>query len=110
MSGTRTQTTPSSCLSCPECSGRGHSAAFISAESGHRFEPELRCDFCAGSGKITAEQAGWLVRGRQMRNARVERHESLREVAIRLGLTPAAMSAMERGRADPGQLETAYGQ
>lgn len=85
---------------CPRCSGNGGYHALVHRKDGCT-EEYLTCDLCKGDGKISAEVAGWLKIGSDHRNARVSRDESLRECALRLGVSAALVSAMETGRKRP---------
>jgi hypothetical protein len=57
----------------------------------------LPCSTCAGTGEITAERAEAYRQGRELRNRRIAADRSLREEAKRLGVSPVALSRMERG-------------
>ena len=93
---------------CPDCGGKGSVAAFVARESGHHFDPAMRCLRCKGEGKISAQAAEWIARGRACMDRRRARDESLIEMARRLGMRPSEASAMEHGRADPAPLERAW--
>lgn len=93
-------------VQCPHCDGFGANAAFIRHANGEgSYDPALRCDLCSGTGTVSRQTINWLSVGRTHRDARVGRGESVMECARRLGLTPAALSAMEHGRADPARLK-----
>lgn len=86
---------------CPHCGGDGGNNAFINRGidiSTHSFE-WVRCFTCDGSGKINAERADFIARGKVLRDARVLRQESLLEASRMMGINPAELSAIELGRA-----------
>lgn len=93
---------------CPDCHGKGTIAAFVDREDDGYFAPALRCLRCKGEGTISAQEAEWITRGRVCIDRRRASEESLRDMAKRLGMTPAEASAMEHGRADPAPLERAW--
>lgn len=90
---------------CPSCDGRRTFAAFVDGPSGGRYEPAMPCSLCKGTGVVQPHVVAWMVTGRAHRGRRVNRGENLRECAVRLGITPSELSAMENGRADPERIE-----
>lgn len=90
---------------CPSCQGRAYSKAFILSSDGRSImDPAHPCPVCTGLGRIDHQTAAWRERGQAHARARRSRMESLLECAQRLGLSPAELSAMEQGRADPARL------
>ncbi len=85
---------------CPRCRGDGGYHAIVTRATGCT-EEYLQCHLCAGAGRISDEVVEWLKVGSEHRNQRVERLESLRECAKRLGISAALLSAMETGRQRP---------
>ncbi len=93
---------------CPSCKGKGTSVAFVdwhddSKEHGMDGElMELECHYCGGTGAI-ADVEAWRKReqrGRNMRNERKSKGESLRDAAKRMGISATKLSQIERGRLD----------
>lgn len=86
---------------CPRCSGNGQVFCAIDyadrpGEMGYR-----QCTTCEGAGSITEEYAGRIRKGKDARDARVARGETLRACAYRMGITPVLLSRMEQGVAPP---------
>jgi hypothetical protein len=86
---------------CPDCKGRGKIAAFIDTADGGWFDDSLTCSRCKGLGAVSPEQETWTHIGGTHRTWRVAQFESYAECAKRLGVSPAELSNMEHGRADP---------
>lgn len=86
-------------LTCQRCNGLGiiGPVHINRGERPHTWEM-MRCSSCGGSGYWSAQQAVAVREGEAMRKERLERDESLREAARRLGMSPAQLSAMEQGR------------
>lgn len=84
---------------CEFCKGKGRTGlVFISrGERGCETRESLPCAECNGTGRWSAVRHRAWRKGQQMRRARLDRGESLREAAKREGLTPAEMSKLERG-------------
>jgi hypothetical protein len=89
---------------CPRCKGSGTIGAFLDGSSGGWYDPALQCLLCKGLGAIDPQQQEWLRVGGTHRTWRVAQFESILECATRLGVTPAELSAMEHGRANPFPL------
>ena len=94
-------------ITCPDCRGMGHGAAFADGESGGRFVPDMRCIRCKGARTISREEGMWIVRGRVCATRRRQSGESLMQMAQRIGVPAAELSAMEHGRINPAPLEGA---
>lgn len=90
-------------LPCPDCAATGKISAFVDYGESRpgEFRTDIECSTCRGSGKISETIARWREAGTAHRDARVARRESIMACANRLGLNPAELSAMERGRLDP---------
>ncbi len=91
---------------CPACKGRGATVALVDGAS-YRGPLEVACSRCRGSGKTNPERERWAKIGGTHRTWRIAQHESLRECALRLGVSLTALSAMESGRSDPTMLMAA---
>ncbi len=83
---------------CPTCKGEKRPLAHVNPGPGrpHRWE-RLPCPTCKGAGEVDDEHLARIENGRQMRAERLARLEGLNEAAKRLGMTPAELSAIERG-------------
>ena len=79
---------------CPECDGNG--------KGGHAMIAGrlvcVPCSMCNGEGTFTSEQLDRMVKGRMMRDDRCSRGYSLRQEAVRLGISARELSDMEHGR------------
>lgn len=86
-------------LICQRCNGLGTVGPvhINKGDAPHEWRM-MRCDGCNGSGYWTAAQAIRARDGEAMRAARVERGETLRMAARRMGITPSQLSAIECGR------------
>ena len=82
---------------CPRCNGKRSGYAFIS-RAGNCQGREIDCSFCGGRGEVTEREADLYREGERRRDERVLAGRSLREEAKRLGITPAELSAIERGQ------------
>lgn len=89
---------------CPACKGRGTVVAMLDGPRGGRVDQEFTCRLCRGAQMVSAQAIAWLEGGTRHRMARVADGESIRACAERIGITPAELSAMEGGRADPAGL------
>ena len=90
---------------CPDCEGCGRMPALVNrGPAGCRWET-IDCLTCNGAGTMPAlayaELLGRRLRGNELRSQRMERGESLREAAKRLGMAPERLSALEHGRELP---------
>jgi len=88
-------------LTCQHCFGQGWTGPvhINRGALGCEWVDRMDCQSCAGTGQWTAEQAVRFRDGQKARQERVERGETLREAARRLGVSAAALSAFEQGRA-----------
>jgi hypothetical protein len=88
-------------IPCPKCNGTGTGGHFL-------LRGKLvtaPCGLCGGATYVSIDVARWIPVGESHRKARVAEGISIRERAAALGITPARLSAMETGRADPAMLE-----
>lgn len=87
-------------LACPSCGGKKQVFAFQNTGEDYRQHRQgyIDCITCDGSGELTAEHAQRIEEGRKLRKARIARGETLMDASLRLGLTPARLSAIECGR------------
>lgn len=100
---------PPDAVPCPRCQGRRTSVAHVSGANGSYVDPALPCDLCHAAGTVTAQVAEWHRIGRLHRKGRVALQVTIWECSRRMAMTPAELSAMECGRADPTQLaETGF--
>lgn len=86
-------------ITCPHCNGERKVFAFLNNGPDYRTHTSMwiDCRTCLGKGVITREHADRIVAGSSMREQRVQRGESLREAAKRLGISAVELSAIERG-------------
>ncbi len=84
---------------CPHCNGDKKVFAFLNNGPDYRTHTStfIDCRTCLGRGVITREHADRIVAGASMREQRVQRRESLRDAAKRLGITAVELNAIERG-------------
>lgn len=88
-------------MTCPQCNGAKHLTAFARRVSGTAYYIELDCDLCQSTGAISDEQLNWVLEGEKLRQARINREETLREFAKRTGIDVGAVSKAERGCINP---------
>lgn len=89
---------------CPRCGGSKRSEAFVDGPRFHGIRL-VDCAMCKGAGVVTAWQFEWWQAGQNHYRARVDRGESVRECARRLGISAADLSGMEHGRLDPAPIK-----
>ena len=87
-------------VTCPRCSGTGTGGNSLL----RGMLVAVACPICAGTGCVSVDVARWISDGARHREARVVEGSSIHERAAVLGITPARLSAMENGRADPAML------
>lgn len=87
-------------MECPGCDGRKTVFAFLNLGEDYRKHRQgnIPCMTCGGTGEISAEHAARIEDGHRLYQERVARGETLMEAAIRQGMTPAQLSAIEHGR------------
>ncbi len=85
---------------CPRCEGKGHIGPvhINRGNKPHEWVEKMDCDFCRTSGEITDDHMKAIGLGKQLREKRVGREESLRDAAKRFGMKPSELSAFETGR------------
>ena len=90
-----------STITCPHCDGKRQVYAFLNHGPDYRTHTSgyVQCSTCQGMGAITTEHAERIKTGKRVQAERIERGESLNDAARRLGISPAELSARERGRA-----------
>jgi hypothetical protein len=88
---------------CPDCKGKKTIFALVDGPK-YSGPATLACLRCKGTGEINEDIERWIKIGGAHRTWRVAQWESLMDCATRLGMTPAELSAMENGRADPTRL------
>lgn len=88
-----------STITCPHCDGKRQVYAFLNHGPDMHASGFINCQACNGTGEVTQEHAARIASGEKARRERIERGESLNDAARRLGITPAQLSARERGRA-----------
>lgn len=82
-------------MNCPDCKGVGKVYGFGCPG----FRPmELPCSTCDGTGQVDAAYVARKVEGERYRQARIERRETVRQCAVRLGVDPSQLSHFEHGR------------
>lgn len=87
-------------MRCPECEGGGPFIALVKPRRGPCRTEFVECQACKGTGEIDEEQARRIEEGRRLMKERIARGESLREAAVRLGVSVVKLSQLEHGRAD----------
>ena len=85
---------------CPHCAGEGGGEAFVNRGPDIRTHSIewVECATCRGSGKVSVEKMQAIEIGKKLRDARIERGQSLLDAAREMGLGPAELSAREHGR------------
>lgn len=85
---------------CPRCDGRGMIGPIHvnRGNKGCNWIDEMSCLICHGAGEVDDDTMQAIGMGKQLREVRISRDESLRECALRLGMTPSELSALEQGR------------
>ena len=58
----------------------------------------LYCRTCDGTGAVDAAYVARKTEGEAFRQARIERKETVRQCAVRLGVDPSQLSHFEHGR------------
>lgn len=86
---------------CPGCNGAKTFTGFVcrhKADGGYGSVETYNCHTCDGRGEITQEHHERIMVGRQMRDERIARDESLMEAAKRMGIKTSELSAIEHGK------------
>lgn len=89
---------------CPHCNGAKRGLCFLDGvdKDGHHVGwQEIRdCSTCQGTGEVDDITAKRIEAGRKLRRARLDKYESMREAAQRLGIRVVEYSQIEHGRLD----------
>ena len=87
-------------VQCRFCNGMGYTGpVHVNRGNGHgEWIDRIECTHCGTTGQWDAAHLDRYIEGQAHREARVGRGESLREAAVRLGVTPAQLSSFETGR------------
>lgn len=85
-------------MNCSTCGGAGKLSGLIKPTKGACYLGSLPCPSCKGTGEIGEAQAQQMADGERRRRDRIHRGVSLKEEALRLGISPAALSDLEHGR------------
>lgn len=86
---------------CPFCSGAKRYCVFADWHDGDgELQGGIRyvdCFTCKGVGTITQDRVARIERGKQLKAERVARGQSFMDAAEERGVSPAQVSAEERG-------------
>ena len=95
---------------CSTCHGTGKTGpAFVDYANGTgELVSDTKCRTCAGAGRVSAEMSRRMKVCSDARDRRVRAGIGIRDGAARLGFTPAKLSAMEHGMADPEPIMRAW--
>ena len=85
-------------MRCSTCGGEGTLSGLIKPTRGACYLGTLPCPACEGTGAMGEVQARQMAEGQRRRRDRISRGVSLKEEALRLGISPAALSDLEHGR------------
>lgn len=88
---------------CPDCKGKKRLFALVDGPR-YRGPMDIPCTRCGESGEVDQTVERWMTIGGTHRTWRIAQWESLRECAVRLGISPSELSGMEAGRLDPTRL------
>lgn len=86
---------------CGKCKGSGRTAGPVHINRGdqpHEWVDSLPCFYCDGVGRVNDDKFAALQLGEHFRKQRIARGESVFEASKRLGLSPAELSGLERGK------------
>jgi len=86
-----------SVVTCPKCRGAKAFEGIACGADGCRMIVSA-CDFCKGTGAVSPARVQAWERGRLIRDERVRQGLTLHEKAALLGMEPAALIGLERGR------------
>jgi len=75
---------------CPECGGSGRIIAFDGIILGE-------CQMCRGYKTIPNHQLEWIASGKALKEQRIDRRITLRDMAKHLDINAGELSQMERG-------------
>lgn len=89
-------------MKCPTCSGDKIISVFgFIVPSIEEPYTTMTCHTCEGKGEIDDNHPKWLKVGHKLKDARIERRETLRKFCKRVGEDPHVRSKMERGLIKP---------
>ena len=83
---------------CPFCEGLGWTNSHVYGRGISGWK-QLVCQACGGRGEVDEPTRARMERGKLMREDRVRRGVTLKQEADRLGISAAALSKREWGRA-----------
>lgn len=85
---------------CNRCGGAGKIGPVHvnRGDQPHVWLESMPCATCDGTGFITEDKASALALGARLKAKRVARGESILQQSKRLGLSPAELSGLERGK------------
>lgn len=88
-------------ITCSHCNGERWVCTFFNNGPDYRTHTSgyVECSTCSATGEVEPWHAARIQAGERMRQQRIAAGESLNAAAKRLGITPAQLSARERGRA-----------
>lgn len=92
---------------CPECKGEGVLVGMFPVYADHVPQEdrkpfiEMQCPRCRGEKAVPDEQARWIARGKELRQARMDTGVTLRVLCQQNDVCPVDRSAMEMGKVDP---------
>ena len=91
---------------CPTCNGNRKLGALGFNHDRRACLPVvLDCQDCHQTGKVDDRHPQWKVIGIRLKDARIDRRETLRNFCMRTGVDPILRSAQERGFVDPSGAE-----
>ena len=90
-------------MKCPTCFGEKYVRLFPFMGSHNPDKPyiEVDCIDCSATGKVDNNHIKWKKIGQRLKDARIERRETLRTFCKRTGEDPQIRSKMERGFVKP---------
>ena len=90
-------------MKCPTCYGEKtiRFFPFMGSHNPDKTYSELKCYDCDGTGMVDDNHRKWLKKGQKLKDARIERRETLRSFCKRTGEDPQVRSKIERGFIKP---------
>lgn len=92
-------------ITCPDCEGKGALQGFSNGGadlSKHSYGP-LPCFRCKGARTVPAAMLEWIAKGKILRMERAKRGETMYQMALRLNVSSARISAREQGKINPDE-------